>query len=273
MKCEINKEQLSNWINNEMTEGERNSFELHLQQCKECRNEIAAMQNAWNVLGSVSAPAPSDKMWLRFDTMLNTYKHSLLENQQLVLNEKIGKIKNFLFPKMWLRLTFSCVLILIGLIAGYFLNRRSIDNSSDNKQIEALSGQVQEMREMVMLSLLQNPSASERIRGVNYTSEINGASKKVVDALFTTLNNDPNVNVRLMTLDALTQLTSSPGVREGLVESIMQQESPLMQAALADLMVKLQEKRSVQPMKKLLLEKNINQQVKIKIEQTIKHLI
>ena len=47
-------------------------------------------------------------------------------------------------------------------------------------------------------------AASERIRGVSYASEISTINKNVLDALLSTLNNDPNSNVRLMTLDALT---------------------------------------------------------------------
>ena len=128
------------------------------------------------------------------------------------------------------------------------------------------------MREMMMKSLLQNPSASERIRGVSYTSEITTVNPGVIEALLTTLNNDQNVNVRLMTLEALTHYASNPAVRAGLVESIPQQESPLVQAALADVMLKLQEKNAIRPFKKLLQQKNLNSLVRTKIETTIARL-
>ncbi len=68
----------------------------------------------------------------------------------------------------------------------------------------------------------------------------------------------PNVNVRLTTLEALTHFARDPVVREGLIQSILQQESPLVQAALADVMLKLQEKRAIQPFKKLLQQKDLN---------------
>ena len=100
------------------------------------------------------------------------------------------------------------------------------------------------------------------------------ADGQVVEALLATLNNDPNVNVRLMTLEALAQVAvRNASVREGLVHSIMEQESPLVQAALADVMLKLQEKRSVQPFRKLLQQKDLNVQIRTKIEQTITKLI
>jgi HEAT repeat protein len=121
--------------------------------------------------------------------------------------------------------------------------------------------------------MLENPSASERIRAVGYTDEMSSASRKVIDALLTTLNQDANVNVRLITLDALARLSANPIVREGLVQSISRQDSPLVQSAIADLMVKLQEKRSVKPLQKLLRKKDLNEMVKTKIEQSIQKLI
>ena len=144
--------------------------------------------------------------------------------------------------------------------------------SGENKQLEELTVQMHEMRELMMMSLLQNPSASERMRAVSYTSEIHRVNPKIAAALLATLNNDPNVNVRLSTLEALTHFARDPIVREGLIESILQQDSPLVQAAMADVMLKLQEKRSIQPFKKLLQQKDLNGMVRSKIEETITRL-
>jgi HEAT repeat protein len=96
---------------------------------------------------------------------------------------------------------------------------------------------------------------------------------KVIGALFTTLNEDPNVNVRLATLEALVKLSGEPKVREGLVKSIELQESPMMQSAIADAMVKLQEKSSVKSLQKLLGKKDLNQMVKTNIQKSIQQLI
>jgi hypothetical protein len=145
-------------------------------------------------------------------------------------------------------------------------------SSSTESRLEALSAQLHEMREMVMLSLLQNPSASERMRAVSYTSGARNVNPNIATALLMTLNNDPNVNVRLTTLEALTHFAGDPVVREGLVQSILHQESPLVQSALADVMLKLQEKRAVRPFKKLLQQKDLNEMVRDKIEQTISRL-
>ena len=172
-----------------------------------------------------------------------------------------------------LQFFYATVLLVIGLGLGFLLNRPAQTDTAYNKQINSLSSQVSEMKQMMMLSLLENPSASQRIRAVGYTSEISKVNDKVIDALLTTLNEDPNINVRLITLDALVKLSKEPSVREGLVESISQQESPLMQSAIADVMVKLQERRSIKSLQKLLNKKDLNEMVKTKIEQSIQKLI
>ncbi len=76
-----------------------------------------------------------------------------------------------------------------------------------------------------------------------------------------------------MTLEALAKLAHDPVVREGLVKSISVQDSPLLQSAIADVMVKLQEKKSVQSLKQLLNKKDLNEMVRLKIEQSIHKLI
>ncbi len=271
MKCDNDKQQLSRWINNEMSETERAEFEIHLSQCAECRMELETDQQVWDLMGEISAPEPSAVMRPRFYAMLDTYKES-----QQQWKSPLADIRN-MFRQFWsvqpgFRLAYSVVLVVMGLGFGFLINRK--EDKKDNQQIAALSSQVSEMKEMMMLSLLENPSATERIRGVSYTSEIGGANEEVIDALLATLNGDPNVNVRLMTLEALAPLASkNPAVREGLVQSIVQQESPMMQLAMADVMLRLQEKRSVQSFRKLLMQKDMNGQIRNKIEQTITKLI
>jgi hypothetical protein len=87
------------------------------------------------------------------------------------------------------------------------------------------------------------------------------------------LNTDTNVNVRLAAVTSLSKYVENPKVREGLVMSITKQESPLVQIALADLMVTLKEKKSINSMETLLQQPDINIHVKQKLEESIKQII
>jgi hypothetical protein len=92
-------------------------------------------------------------------------------------------------------------------------------------------------------------------------------------ALLQTLNSDSNVNVRLAAIESLTNYVDNPMVRQGLVQSIPNQESPLLQITLANLMVALQEKASIEPFRQLLKEKQLDTTVKKRIEKSIQSII
>jgi len=269
MKCENYKEQLTHWLNGQLAGIERVAFETHLSQCPECRQELGDSREVWDLMGKVRVPEPSDKMRVRFDAMLDTYKETIEEKESSFKNT--GGRPGWFFRPLF-QWGYTVALVMAGLFFGYLFTRQR-PTAGSTKEIAALSQQVQEMKQMMLLSLLENPSASERIRAVGYTSEIRDVNKQVAEALLTTLNNDPNVNVRLLTLEALASFARDPHVREGLVQSITRQESPLVQSAMADVMVKLQEKRSIEPFRKLLLQKDLNDWVRTKIEQSISQII
>ncbi|MBK8292118.1 MAG: HEAT repeat domain-containing protein [Flammeovirgaceae bacterium] len=136
-----------------------------------------------------------------------------------------------------------------------------------------LTKEVGDLKEMVMLSLMEKESATQRLKAVSLTSEMDQASDKVTNALFVALNKDENVNVRLAALEALKPYVSKSTVRLKLIESIEEQASPLVQVALAELMVTMQEKRSVDQLRQLLKDERVPKEVKYKISESIKVLI
>lgn len=271
MKCELYEELFTGWINKELSPEERGVLEQHISGCDHCRTELEALQQLWGHMGQFETPEPSANMSAKFYAMLDTYKESVKEQRSLWADIKYQLSNFWQWQPRW-PMAYNLAMVAILVVAGYLFFDKSKSDDQD-RQLQALSSQVHELKQTMMLALLENPSASERIRGVSYTSEIKHADKQVIDALLATLNNDPNVNVRLSTLDALTHLAGHPEVREGLIKSIVEQDSPLMQLAIADVMLKLQEKRSVSSFKELLKQKDLDHGVRDKIKQTITQLI
>eukprot|EP00388_Colpodella_angusta_P022376 GDKJ01057208.1.p3 GENE.GDKJ01057208.1~~GDKJ01057208.1.p3 ORF type:complete len:279 (-),score=37.13 GDKJ01057208.1:880-1716(-) len=271
MKCEYDKERLTYLLNNPINDVERIALEEHLIECPDCQKEFEQSQTLWTMMGELPKPMPSANMRTDFYAMLEDYKETVAEKNN-PLTSILAKFKQLWTIQPALQLSYSLMLLIFGLGIGYFINHSSVKLAS-NQEITALSSEVQEMKKMMMMSLLENPSASERMRAVSYSEEITEVNTQVVDALLMTLNNDENVNVRLMTLEALTKLSDNARVREGLVQSITKQDSPLVQSAIADVMVKLQEKKSIKPLQKLLKQDNLNEMVKDKIKQSINQLI
>jgi hypothetical protein len=272
MECKDYREQFTSLLTGELTQIERSRIESHLSECADCRKEFEAAEKVWNLMGDFPEPEPSESMRTIFDAILTNFRNEAIARKNPA-RVWIIKLREYWSMQAQPRLAFSLLLIMTGLIGGYLLHQPGQSAVSYNKQIDSLSSEVSQMKQVMMLSLLNDPSASQRIRAVSYTEEISSVDLKVIGALFTTLNEDPNVNVRLATLEALVKLAHEPKVREGLVRSIELQESPLMQTAIADAMVQLQEKSSVQSLRKLLNKKDLNKMVKINIEKSIQKLI
>ncbi|MBX7126783.1 MAG: HEAT repeat domain-containing protein [Cyclobacteriaceae bacterium] len=167
-----------------------------------------------------------------------------------------------------LRLAAAIALLVVGAGVGYWAATVKPD-----PELAALTKEVTSLRELMMFTMLEKPSASERLKAVSLSTEISDASNRVTTALLRTLNEDDNVNVRLAALDALKPYSADPGIRQALVESIGRQQSPLVQVALAELMAALQEKSSIDALRKLLESDSTPGPVKGKIKETINVLI
>jgi len=268
MKCEEYQELFAGWLDDQLTPTERTKVEQHLTLCASCREELAVMQRTWDIMGEFKAPEPSADMQVNFQAMLNDFKAA--EEAKIGFWSKLKEQLStawILQPR--LPFAYSLLIVFACVFGAYWFTH----NNKQEEQMKELSAQVHDLKQTMMLALLDNPSASERMRAVSYTDEIKHMDTKIIDALLETLNNDPNVNVRLTTLDALTKLVNHPEVRQGLIQSITEQDSPLMQSAIADVMLKLQEKKSVGKFKELLKQKNIDNGVRAKINSTIKSLI
>ncbi|MDQ3290521.1 MAG: HEAT repeat domain-containing protein, partial [Bacteroidota bacterium] len=202
--------------------------------------EITDFKKLYCQMGDIPAPEPSPFLKADFQAMLADYKKE--HPQRAPKGGFFGSwLASLSVKQVFGQAVFGMILLAIGIGIGF----RITPSKTYEKELSHLTGEVQNMREVMMLTLLKQSSATERLKAVNLTSDLETADAKVIRALLQTLNNDPNVNVRLATIEALYQHADNPTVREGLIAAISKQDSPLVQIALADVMLSLQEKKSV----------------------------
>jgi len=112
------------------------------------------------------------------------------------------------------------------------------------------------MRQLVALSLMQQQSASERLRGVTWAYRAEPSDREVLGALVTAVNHDTNVNVRLAAVDALRRFAASPETRRAVIEALPSQTTPLVQVALIDLLVDFKDRDAATELRKLAAEES-----------------
>ncbi|MEI9946457.1 MAG: HEAT repeat domain-containing protein [Chitinophagaceae bacterium] len=254
------------YLQNHLPDAERKEVEQLLHTSPAFAAKFEEIKQVWGLMDEKKVPATSPELKSNFQSMLKSFELGQKHGDVSYSPTTWSRIASLFVYKPKYNWAYSIVLICFGALTAYLISMPR------KNSIKNLSQEVNDIKQIAMLSMLENNTATERMKAVSYTRELKRVDDKVIDALLTTLNNDDNENVRLVTLDALVQLADNPKVREGLVSSLINQESELMQVALADAMLKLQEKKSVISLKKLLENQGIDPIVKKKLEQTVKKL-
>lgn len=271
----INKENIEShfwaYLEHRLNEEDRIQLELLLSTDKILKQEFEETKGLWLLMQQSTLEIPVDNLQTSFDEMLYQYKATLPKNNpNKISNFFVSVLGAWSFSKLALPILFA----IGGFGIGYMVfNSANSNIVADASEVNRLSNEVTELKEMMMLAMLENPKATERMKAVSYTKEMNDVDEKVINALLTTFISDKNDNVRLAALKALTvQAKDSDLLREQLIDALVNEQSPIIQVALADAMVKLQEKESVEPLKKRLRENELDKSVKQKFESTIKLL-
>jgi hypothetical protein len=205
----------------------------HLRTCRTCAVEVEGLRDIWDLLGQVPAER-SDSAALR-----TRFDRALAEYQQVSGEAASSPTRPHVSLSTWwpagpvVQVGLAAAVLLLGVVLG----RQMLSPPGRDPQMAALRQEVREMRQMVTLSLMQQQSASERLKGVTWTGRIDQPGREVVTALLDALMHDPDVNVRLATVDALRRFAEREGVRRGALDALQRQTSPLVQIALIDFLV------------------------------------
>jgi hypothetical protein len=241
------------YLSGQLTPAEKELFEAQLETNAELRMEVEELRAVWDGLKLLPEEEPSAELRARFYQRLSDVNH--------------GRRQSFRGEFAWWKPGLSglvrqaaIAIILFGL--GIYAGRANREGSSQGHEIAEMHAQVQSLRTAVALSLLDRQSATSRLEGVSWSSQVDRPDGELLAALLRALNHDTNVNVRLSSLDALEKFSGNREVRKALVDSIPLQESPLVQIALIDALVHARDNGAVMELKKLTRDADLNMAVR-----------
>jgi hypothetical protein len=243
-------------------EGESQDLTAHLASCETCRNELSRIGALWQSLDLLPLEEPSGKVRERFYEMLGAYQHGFAS---------AGTRKSaHLLPIRW-QMAAAAALLAVGLGIGY-----GVRDDRSRPELVQLREEVASMRQLVALSLLQQQSASDRLRGVSWSYQVEPSDAEVLNALVTTVNHDPNVNVRLAAVDALRPFTGSPAThvaaRNAVVQALPRQTTPIVQVALIDFLAELKERNAAPELRRLVSDPDIDSGVRKRAEWALERM-
>lgn len=255
MNCERANDLFPDYLTDSLGETCERELQLHLAGCAACREEADRLRATWKLLGLLPGERPTPALRARFYDALEAY-HEGFEARRA---RSIGHWLERLWPR---RPLFQFALAMSCAVAGVALGRFAPAPKHEPVEVSQLRSELASMRQLVTLSLLQQESAADRLRGVTYSYRVQPNDAEVLAALLQTVNHDPNVNVRLSSVDALRAFASSALVRKGMVQSLAKQDSPMVQIALIDALTDLRDADAAPSFEKLAADSTVNDSVR-----------
>ena len=270
MKCKGIQERLMEYIDGVLIIDDTLEVDEHLSSCDACSKELANMKSLFLKLNDIELEEPSEKMESSFNRMIDRYTLAMDRDSSESLSEKASTFLETWLPKRpFIQFATTMSVLIIGLFTGLNINR----NDVPDKEIVQLKTDVDHLRQTVINSLLNQTSVSERIKGLTMASRLKNVNGQFYSTLLLLLNCDPNVNVRLAAVNALSKHANDEYVRTELVKSLAMQSSPNVQISLIDLLSSIQERDSYPILMEMIDNPDTNTLVRKRAESSLTKLV
>jgi hypothetical protein len=186
-------------------------------------SEDAAEQQLWSELGNLPQEAPSQQLRRRF--------YDELEHADRRMHRRSRWLGWITAPG--LAVAMGC--LFVGVMVGLLLRSQPAANHGELAQLQQ---QVAILNRNLVLDRLENDSASKRLLGVIEASDLAEHDPEIRRALLERAVDDRVHSVRSAAIDAIGPRVGSPAVGDELMASLEKAESPLVQLALADLVLR-----------------------------------
>jgi len=296
MNCKDIEVKLIDYLDGKLDAAAAEEVRQHLAGCSACNREVEEMQQLMIAMRDSPQETPPPALRESFQIMLQSElnmqateniieefpaegyrtaeKQRTAEGQQPA--ERRGPEKRTgagtirFFSPVW-QVAAAVVLVAVGIGIGMNIRSKPAAPSAAD-QLVALRQEVKEMKEEVMFNLINDESASQRIKAVGYAEEMTSPDQQVIDALINTLNHDKSVNVRLASLYSLARFADRHSVRDSLVNSLKIQTEPIVQVVLINLLAEKREPRAIAPIKDIMTNKKTLPEVRDAAQRSLKVL-
>jgi HEAT repeat protein len=267
--CDRYRQQIPECLAGWLDKAARELLVEHLEGCSGCRAELAAMGRVWRGMEALTVEEPGPELGQRFRETLSAFAAGLAQAQR----EPPKRPRKGWMPWGWTlhpawQVACAAGLLAIGLAVGRFLPVARQPETS----VAQLQGQVENLRQLVSLSMLNQSSPGSRLEGVVYAQQLTRPDNEVEQALLQAARQDPNVNVRLAAVDGLSRYGSDPAVRRTLADGLVREESPLVQVALIEFLVNAHARDCALEMKQLAVSADAEPIVRQRAEWGLKQL-
>lgn len=266
MTCHKVESLLADYLDGQLQTEEKNALEVHLKTCTQCRKTLEEYQCLFSDIKNDQPQVPDLTLYEKFNKMLQRE----IDGNANSTAASVSTVSD-LPPKnkpMFYKIAAGILLIITGFLAGILITNYRYENKLSTR----VQPDSQVKEETTMIALLNDASASNRIKAVNNIDNLKMPDSQMLTALIRTMNQDKNINVRLAALYALTKYSDDEMVNNALITSLSQQTEPLMQIALINVLTEKQELKATAPIRNILQDNSTDSSVRVIAAQGLKAL-
>ncbi|MDN5201777.1 HEAT repeat domain-containing protein [Fulvivirgaceae bacterium BMA10] len=256
MKDRDIKELLIDLIDGNLTDEEKVVLKERIASDKNIQREYEELKEILGTIDEQVEAEPEESLRLDFLDMLESELDELEKALEEPNDSKVKVIGLRLTTP--LQIAAAVALLIIGGLAGIWFMK----SNTEDAELAIIRKEMEVTKQLVMASLKNQSSASQRIEAVNASYELSQFDDEITDALINTMNHDENTNVRIAAIEALSKFSNEEKVRKALIASLGVQKNPLVQITLINLMVQMKEDRAVKELENLVKDSETIQTVK-----------
>jgi HEAT repeat protein len=257
MTCAEVQAMLPEFVDDTLDSSLKSDVDRHLLTCPECSRESSDLRKLFTAMEHNRPVRPSIALKDNFLAMLQAETAAVEASKRREARSSARVVTWF---SALGKVAVAAAILLVGMLIGY--RARWGSQAASSTEIADLKNAVKDVKETLMINMLGNESASERIKAVNYAEEIPAPNQRVITALVGALNNDKSVNVRLAALYSLARYNDNRAVTDSLVSSLSRQTEPIIQIVLINILGERKEPKAIQPMRNLLDNQKTLKEVK-----------
>lgn len=274
MNCKDIQAKMIDYLDHKLDAASAGDMRQHLASCASCSREAEELRELLTAMSGSSGEMPPAALRENFSIMLQSELNmqattTIIEEFPAAIGETPQPATIVRYSSPWWRIA-AAVILLAGGIGIGMLIRTKPSESTTTDEIAAMRKELKEMKEEVMFNLINDESASQRIKAVSYVEQMSSPDQQVINALLNTLDHDKSVNVRLASLYSLTRFADRQAVRDSLVNSLKLQTDPIVQVVLINLLGEKRETKAIAPIKEIMTNKKTLPEVKDAAQRSLK---
>jgi hypothetical protein len=217
--------------------------------------EDARATELWAALGEMPQESPGDHVRHRFSRALHDARREHV-------GERVRRWFGFSGNLGWAT---ACACLLVGLLIGRGLG----GPAHGETRLDALESNVAMLQRSLVLDRLNNAAPGKRLQGVLDAAYMVQDDPQITEALLARATVDRVASIRSAAIEALGPQLSSPAVGQQLMTLLAEAESPLVQYALIDLVLRHGSQAQLEQMLNLVRERQLHPDLERHINQSL----